>query len=376
LFWDSTKFPSRKYRIIARIVHSDGVVAETLPIELRVDNSPSAPAVSLPVSIEASSSVEDVLAKAVAPSSCGSPRECAIYCKSSAERRGLCAKYIESAEILPAPNTQASTTTLSVSAASSTFIVASSTGVPFFNKFVEERIGARAFLDQDSDGIADFDELYLYGTELTKYDSDGDGVPDGAELMARTNPLGHLAIGTGKAVGEGIKMEDPRNVDAWVDTRLSVNAVEVAATTTSAENQLRASKIVFKGYGLPNSFLTLFIYSDPIVVTVKTDATGVWSYTLDRELPDGAHEIIVAMVDAGGKIIARGAPLPFVKQAAAISIGAEPMVPSERTTAPGFFTGTAFLAFLAILLGVIGVGISVVGLTVSYRHPEMPLRHS
>jgi hypothetical protein len=45
-------------------------------------------------------------------------------------------------------------------------------------------------IDTDADGVADGDELNIYGTEPTVYDTDGDGVGDGEELFdIRTDPL-------------------------------------------------------------------------------------------------------------------------------------------------------------------------------------------
>ena len=69
-----------------------------------------------------------------------------------------------------------------------------------------------------------------------------------------------------------------------------------------------------KGKALPNSFVTIYIYSLPIIVTVKADANGAWTYTLDKELDDGEHEIYVATTDNTGKIAAKSAPFTFTKQ--------------------------------------------------------------
>lgn len=44
--------------------------------------------------------------------------------------------------------------------------------------------------DTDADGVADGDEISIYGTEPTIYDTDGDGVADGEELFGiETDPL-------------------------------------------------------------------------------------------------------------------------------------------------------------------------------------------
>ncbi len=42
--------------------------------------------------------------------------------------------------------------------------------------------------DTDSDGLLDYDELYLYNTSPYLPDSDGDGAPDGEEIQKNTDP--------------------------------------------------------------------------------------------------------------------------------------------------------------------------------------------
>ena len=69
--------------------------------------------------------------------------------------------------------------------------------------------------------------------------------------------------------------------------------------------------------------MTLYIFSTPIIVTVKADSEGRWTYELDKELEDGNHEVYVATVDNSGKIVAKSNPIPFVKQANAAALGSE-----------------------------------------------------
>jgi hypothetical protein len=57
--------------------------------------------------------------------------------------------------------------------------------------------------DTDGDGVADGDELTIYGTEPTVVDSDGDGISDGEELFGiETDPLVWDTDGDGVADGQ------------------------------------------------------------------------------------------------------------------------------------------------------------------------------
>ena len=160
---------------------------------------------------------------------------------------------------------------------------------------------------------------------------------------------------------ESITLEDPTIAGVTNKDILESHTVLVAATATSRVGKVYASKLTFSGRALPNSFVTVYVFSQPVIVTVKTDITGAWSYTLDKELPDGSHKMYSAITDGNGKILAKSEPLAFIKEAAAVNIGTEPFLPSTRT-APGFFTGTGLYALIAIVIGVLGVTFSIVGL--------------
>lgn len=169
--------------------------------------------------------------------------------------------------------------------------------------------------DTDNDGIPDKEEIRL-GTNPLLADSDGDGFLDGDEIRNGFNPL---KFSPGDK-SDKIIFELPKETPT-IDTKFSVDDVAMASVTPSDSKQSTTKKIArFSGKALPNIFVTLYIFSDPIVVTVKTDANGNWSYDLDKEIPDGNHEVYVAVTDNVGKITAQSHALPFVKTADAIDI--------------------------------------------------------
>jgi hypothetical protein len=71
-------------------------------------------------------------------------------------------------------------------------------------------IAPAAATDADSDGIPDADETGIYGTDPGSADTDADGVLDGAEIAAGTNPL----VAEGAAAGGGGDSDGDRLADA------------------------------------------------------------------------------------------------------------------------------------------------------------------
>ena len=261
-------------------------------------------------------------------------------------------------------------------------------------KVFNNRVGARNFLDSDEDGITDYDEVNIYHTAERARDTNGNGISDGAEILAGTDPLAEVfaPIATGalpevvakEAPSRGtstasvlpftqqkIAYENPKFAGDTKSGLLAVTAV-VAVADDTLKKKATTTKIKLSGKALPNSFVTIFIYSEPIVVTVKTDESGAWTYTLDKELSDGTHEVYSAITDTGGRILAKSEPLPFIKEAAAVSFGSTALLPSNNQ-APGFFSGGSLFALIVVLIGVLGLVFVLIGV-VTERHatPTLP----
>ena len=226
--------------------------------------------------------------------------------------------------------------------------------------------------DTDGDGIPDKEEIRL-GANPTLADSDGDGFLDGDEIRNGFDPLkfspgdksDKVAFESPKTVATSLKNAgassetEKRTVD---DYRFMVNTVTVVDTPTAGDAHKKAAR--FSGKALPNIFITLYIYSDPIIVTVKTDAEGNWTYDLDKELPDGDHEVYVAVTDNVGKITSQSRALPFVKTADAITVKPLSATATEirKNTSPLERSQTELIIIAAIIIvSFIGIALVLIG---------------
>lgn len=207
----------------------------------------------------------------------------------------------------------------------------------------------KEFLDTDQDGISDTDEIYLYETDPFNPDSDGDGFLDGIEIMRGFNPQDPQ----GEVI---INYESPRDFSFVNDEKLKITAVIPLVDFDEEFNPIGVRSVI-SGRALPNSFVTLYIFSTPTVVTVRTDAEGGFEYVFSKELEDGAHEVFVALTDNSGSIVARSNGFSFVKTAQAFTYAdAESSVASTpvSTDLAGQLTVSYYLV---AAMGVIAFGL-------------------
>ena len=57
--------------------------------------------------------------------------------------------------------------------------------------------------------------------------------------------------------------------------------------------------IYFEGKTRPNTLVTLYIFSNPIIVTLKSDKNGNWSYERDKKIETGKHSAFATIYDDG-----------------------------------------------------------------------------
>lgn len=224
--------------------------------------------------------------------------------------------------------------------------------VDTFEQIRKEKSNGRSALDTDGDGIPDFDEINLYKTNPNEPDTDGDGFADGVEIVRGFDPLDDVP----QAV---VTFESPKESVGLVQADV-LKIEEVVPIVNSIANQNDSTvRAQISGRALPNSFVTLYIYSTPTIVTIKTDADGSFVYTLDKELPDGTHDVFVALTDNTGSIVAQSNPFSFIKEAQAFTpvdaaggdvVGADSNINTAATNSYNAVVGVGVLAFGLILI--------------------------
>lgn len=213
-------------------------------------------------------------------------------------------------------------------------------------------------VDSDHDGLSNDEEARL-GTDPNNPDTDGDGYKDGDEISAGFDPL-KFSLGDkrDKIVFQLPKSESSTEQLSLLDARYAVTDIKIVKASDTGKDVTR-----FFGKGLPNSYVTLYIYSEPIIVVVKTDENGNWQYDLDKNIENGDHEVYVAVTDTLGRITAQSSPIPFVKTAEAITVkSATPLAqavkanqsPIDRSVWQYIGVGVVFATvFIAIAIVVI-----------------------
>ena len=227
---------------------------------------------------------------------------------------------------------------------------------------LKERIGDAVLADSDKDGISDYDELHLYQTNPFTADTDGDGFIDSVEITQGFNP--HDA--RSEAL---IAYESPQETGVIREDLLEVRSV--STLTFERDEDTQEIQALFSGRGLPNSFVTLYIYSTPIVVTVKTDTDGNWNYILDKDLEDGEHEVYIGITDNAGRLVAKSNPLPFIRTAEAYTdTNLNALPTTDAQSIPAFLNTHALLLAGSVLVVVLGLALLLIGAMVRSR-PDM-----
>ncbi|MFA5925335.1 MAG: Ig-like domain-containing protein [Parcubacteria group bacterium] len=227
-------------------------------------------------------------------------------------------------------------------------------------------------LDNDQDGVSN-DEEERISTNPNSADTDKDGYLDGDEIKKGFNPAKASEDDEDKIVFESPKEKGEVKKDL-------VKIESVGMISKSSDNADEASggagkAIRLKGKGLPNSFVTIYIYSEtPTIVTVMTDKNGNWTYSMDKDFENGTHEAYVAITDNEGHITAKSEPFIFVKTAQAATKAAEQDLAAQNTLAtqsPMAASKTRRTAAIGILIIIsLFTAVASIGLYLIYHHHQ------
>lgn len=228
---------------------------------------------------------------------------------------------------------------------------------------LRDRIGDAVTRDSDQDQLTDYDEINLYNTDPHNPDTDNDGFIDGVEVARGYDPLD-------PAPEALVQYQSPKAVDVVREGILSVSSITtVTASSAEAEDSDGVNaQAVISGRALPNSFVTLYIFSEPIVVTVRADESGSWRYVFDKELADGTHEIYAGITDNAGRVVARSNPFAFVKTAQAftpVDGAAGGVTASPEPT--GFASDQMLMLIGAVSIVAMGALLVILGMYVDRR---------
>ena len=206
------------------------------------------------------------------------------------------------------------------------------------------------YKDTNNDGISDYDSKYIYNIDPIKpsivSSYEGKTVNAGEKILLGFDPS--------KKELEKVVSEEPlQSKSDIVVSSYKVNNIKLTDD----------KKIEIKGQALPNSFITLYIYSTPIMVTVKTDSNGEWHYILDKELENGNHTVYTATVNNSGNIVAKSTPFTFTKTAEAVSLNDLPVRESANAIQkPGLLEGRNLYVVIIGLFMVVGITLIFIGL--------------
>lgn len=216
--------------------------------------------------------------------------------------------------------------------------------------------------NSDADGLSDFDERVIYKTDPYNADSDGDGYSDGSEILSGFNPLNPSPTAT-------IQYEDPRNAGEARTDILGISSIAAVPKDIAGSLPDRGS-LAIQGRAVPLSLVTVYVFSIPTIVTVRAGADGSWEYVFDEELPDGEHEVFIAMTDGGGRILGKSVGVPFVKEANAVTV-TDPSTLSPAPAAPSFFNAS----YLYLLITAIATALLATIFFIGQKTKALHLAH-
>ncbi len=167
-----------------------------------------------------------------------------------------------------------------------------------------------------------------------------------------------------------VDVSSPREFGLVRDDLLKIESVSpiVAVDTVSTSTTIYTE---IRGRALPNSLVTLYIYSSPVMVTVQTDADGTFVYIYEKDLSDGDHEVYVALTTTAGAVAAKSEGFQFVREAQAFNTPdteSGDILEPVNTTTP--LTSNPYFIALSFSILVFGLVLLFLGLRAGKKSEE------
>ena len=234
-----------------------------------------------------------------------------------------------------------------------------SEGIAAQTEALEDQGAGLLFKDTNNDGISDYESMRVYGIDpeapspVSEYE--GRRITAAEKLLLGFDPTKEELV--------AVVPEEPE-------------ASGVAATSAYKVEEVSLTedkKLALSGKALPNSFITLYIYSTPVVVTVRADENGEWSYTLDKELGDGSHTVYTATVNNSGKILAKSPGYLFTKTAQAATLDSVlPASASGAESDPRLLSAGNLYLIIGALVAVLLLVLLILGMRARKSTPGGP----
>jgi len=213
----------------------------------------------------------------------------------------------------------------------------------------KQEILAEVLKDSDGDGLSDEEELRI-GINPFRVDSDNDGFLDSIEIEEGFDPLT-------PSPAEKIVYEEPPKSKAPISENYKIERIEMVKLPIGEDG------LKIQGKGLPNTFITIYVYSLPFLVLItKTDANGNFVYILDKPLAKGHHQIYIAITDNKGKIKERSEVFNFIQTETAVAAILPPYIPEEVISPTESLSQVYTLLVVSLIIFSLGLALFIIGI--------------
>jgi hypothetical protein len=157
--------------------------------------------------------------------------------------------------------------------------------------------------DWDSTKVVDHDEYWI---DAIGFDaSDTEIRWTGIRISTSNGKTGQLCQTPDAPPSNGDG--DPKKQTSTQTDQSSTTQTQTSESTQDSEKKTKKKAktgdvetlLQFSGKAKPNTLVTLYIFSNPVIAAVESDAQGNWSYEREKSLDSGKHSAFATIYDEG-----------------------------------------------------------------------------